>query len=118
MISEEELWLKVFQEETLIGVIQLFELSQIQPDGKTGEVYYVPSQGWQVGTYSFRAELYGTEDEGLVQARLENINVTPEQITETVSWSILLLLIGSALIIAIVTIAIVLSRRRDMLRDS
>jgi hypothetical protein len=116
MISEEELWLKVFQEETLIGVIQLFELSQIQPDGKTGEVYYVPSQGWQVGTYSFRAELYGIEDEGLIQARLDNINVTPEAITQAVSWKTLGILVGAAFITILAIVSLILYRRSNILR--
>ena len=117
MISEEKLRLRVFQEELLLEEIPLLKLSQIQPDGNTGEVYYVPSQGWQVGTYIFQAELYGTEDEGLIQVtQLEHVNVTPEQITKIVSWSTLLLLIGSTLIVIIVTLAIVLYRRRDMMR--
>ena len=117
MISEEELWLKVFQEETLIGVIQLLKLSQIQPDGKTGEVYYVPSQGWQVGKYSFRAELYGTEGEGLIQVtQLENINVTPEAITQAVSWKTLGILVGAAFITILAIVSLILYRRSNILR--
>jgi len=38
MISEEELWLKVFQREVLLEEIPLLKLSQLQPDGMTGEV--------------------------------------------------------------------------------
>ncbi|HEY50301.1 MAG TPA: hypothetical protein G4O20_00640 [Dehalococcoidia bacterium] len=117
VISEEQLRLNVFREEVLLEVIPLLKLSQIQPDGKTGEVYYVPSQGWQAGTYSFQAE-YGTEGEGLIQlTQQEYLNVTPEQTTKIVSWATLLLLIGFGLIAAVVTLAIVLFRRRDMLRS-
>jgi hypothetical protein len=119
MISEEELWLKVFQEERLSGVIQLLKLSQLQPDGKAGEVYYVPSQGWQVGTYSFQAELYGTEGEGLGLMQVtqqEHVNVTLEAITKAVSWQTLGILIGIAFVSILVIVGLVIYRKRDMLR--
>jgi len=117
MISEEELWLKVFQEETLAGLIELLKLSQLQPDGKTGEVYYIPSQGWQVGTYSFQAELYGTEGEGLIQlTQQEHINVTPEIVTQAISWKILGILIGATFIVILAVVGLILYRKRDMLR--
>jgi hypothetical protein len=117
-ISEEQLWLKVFQEESLLEEIPLLKLSQIQPDGKTGEVYYVPPEGWQLGTYSFQAELYGTEGESLIQVtQLEHINVTPEAITQAVSWQTLGILIGAAFIAILVTVGLIIYRKRDMLRN-
>ena len=116
-ILEEELWLKVFQEETLLGLIQLLKLSQLQPDGKTGEVDYIPSQGWQIGTYSFQAELYGTEGEGLIQiTQQEHINVTPEAITQAVSWKTLGILVGAAFIAILAIVGLIIYRKRDMLR--
>ena len=117
MISEEQLWLKVFQEELLLEEIPLLKLSQIQPDGKTGEVYYVPSQGWQLGTYSFYAELYVTEGEGLIQVtQLEHINVTPEAITQTVSWKTLGVLVGATFIAILAIVGLIIYRKRDTLR--
>ena len=117
MITKEELWLKVFQGETLAGLIQLLKLSQLQPDGKTGEVYYVPSQEWQVGTYSFHAELYGTEGEGLIQATQQvHINVTPEAVTQAVSWKILAILIGATFIVILAVVGLIFYRKREILR--
>jgi hypothetical protein len=116
MISGERLWLKVFQEEDFMEVIPLLDLSQFQPDSKIGEVYYVPSQGWRVGKYSFQAALYRTTDESLLQTTLqEHINVTPETITQVVSWKMLGIVIGNAFLLSMVILAIVLYRRRDML---
>jgi len=117
-ISEEELWLKVFQEERLSGVVQLLKLSQLQPDGMTGEVDYIPSQGWQVGTYSFQAELYGPEGEGLGLIQVtqqEHINVTPEAITQAVSWNTLGIIIGIAFISILIIVGLVIYRHRSML---
>ena len=117
MFSEDKLRLKVFQEEVLLEEIPLLKLSQIQPDGKTGEVYYVPSQGWQVGAYSFHAELYGIEGEGLIQVtQLEHINVTPEAITQAVSWKTLGILVGAAFTAILAIVGLIIYRKRDMLR--
>ena len=90
---------------------------RLQADGKTGEVYYVPSQGWQVGTYDFQAELYDTENEGLIQAtQQEHISVTPEAVTQAVSWKVLGILIGVTFIVTLAIVGLILYRRRDMLR--
>jgi hypothetical protein len=114
VILEEQLRLDVFLDGALLEVIPL-ESGQIQPDGNAAEVSYVPSAGWQTGTYSFQAE-YGTEDEGLILSpQTEYLSVTPEQIARTASWSTLLLVLGCAGAVAVVTVVIVLIRRRDML---
>ena len=107
----------VFQEEALLEVIPLLKLSQIQSDGKTGEVNYVPSQGWQVGTYSYQVELYGTEGEGLIQVtQLEHINVTPEAITQVATWKTLRIIVYAALIAIFAIVCLMLYRLRNILR--
>jgi len=119
MISEEILWLKVFLEEELLEIIPLLESSQIQPDGNTGEVSYVPSQGWRAGAYSFQAELYETEGEGLLQVtQLEHINVTPETVTPAVSWKVLGTIIGAAFAAILAIVGLILYRRREMWQDN
>ena len=118
MVSEEELWLRVFQEEVLLEKIPLLNPSQFHPDGKTGEVYYVPPQGWQVGTYDFQAELYDTESEGLIQAtQQEHISVTYAVITHVVGWNTLGVLVGAIFIAILAIVGLILYRRRDALRE-
>ena len=117
IISGEELWLKVFQEETLTGSIQLLKSSQIWPDGQTGELHYIPSQGWQVGTYSFHAELFGAEGENSMQiTQMEYINIRSEAYIQAVSWKILGILISVTFTAILVIVGLIIYRKRDMLR--
>ena len=119
MISEKKLRLNVFLEEVFLEEIPLLTLSQLQPDGNTGEVYYVPLQGWQVGTYNFQAELYGTEGEGLIHStQQEHIVVPPEAITQVVSWKTLGILIGAVFFSILVITGLIIYSKRDMLRAS
>jgi hypothetical protein len=107
--------LKVLFEDELLETVPLLTLSQLQSDGKTGELSYIPSAGWLIGNYSFQAELY--EGESLVQEiPSPQLTVTPEAITRTVSWWILGATVGAATLAIAIVIALVVYRRRDMLR--
>jgi hypothetical protein len=107
--------LKVLFENELLETVPLLTLSQLQSDGKTGELSYIPSAGWLIGNYSFQVELY--EGESLVQEiPSPQLTVTPEAITRTVSWWILGATVGAATLAIAIVIALVVYRRRDMLR--
>lgn len=107
--------LKVLFEDELLETVPLLTLSQLQSDGKTGELSYIPSAGWLIGNYSFQAELY--EGESLVQEiPSPQLTVTPEAITRAVSWWILGATVGAATFSIAIVIALVVYRRRDMLR--
>jgi VCBS repeat-containing protein len=113
---EDSLILKVFFEDQLLETVPMLTLSQLQSDGKTGELSYIPSAGWTTGKYTFQAELY--EGESLVQDMPSPpLIVTPESITQAVSWKILGMVVGVTLILTMAIMAAILYRRRDMLRD-
>ena len=107
--------LKVFFEDEFLETVPLLTLSQLQSDGKTGELNYIPSAGWLIGNYTFQAELY--EGESLVQETPSpQLTVTPEAITKAVSWWILGATVGAATLSIAIVIALVVYRRRDMFR--
>jgi VCBS repeat-containing protein len=113
---EDELVLKVSLEDQLLETIHLLTLSQLQSDGKTGELNYIPSSGWTTGKYTFQAELY--EGDSLIQDMpAPPLIVTPELITKAVSWKTLGIVVGITLLLTMVIVAAILYRKRDMLRD-
>jgi hypothetical protein len=119
MISDERLWLRVIQGETLLETIPLLKSNQLQIGDETGELDYVPSQGWRVGTYSFQVEAYAIEDEGLVLlTHQEHVNVTPEAITRVVSWKVLGIVISIAFLVILVIVGLILYHWRDILRTN
>jgi hypothetical protein len=114
-ISGTRLVMTVFHDGEFLEQIPLLTLSQLQDDGRTGQLYYVPSAGWKIGEYSFRAELY--EGENLIQdTPLEKMTVTPESVTKIISWWTLGAVIGVAMILIIAFLCVVIYRRRDMLK--
>jgi hypothetical protein len=96
--------------------IPLFTLEQLRDDGKTGELNYIPSAGWMAGEYTFRVELYNGED--ILQDTLSHsLVVSSEAVIKVVSWWTLGAVIGIASILIIALLAVIVYRRRDMLRS-
>ena len=94
----------------------LFTLGQLIDDGKTGELNYVPSAGWMAGEYTFQVELY--DGENILQDTLSHsLVVTPEAVIKVVSWWPLGAIIGIAIILISVLLAVIVYFRRDMLRN-
>jgi hypothetical protein len=115
-LPDTRLMLTVFRDGGFLEQVPLFTLSQLQADGKTGELSYVPSVGWELGQYTFRAELY--QGENLIQdTPLQHLTVTPAGTTAVVSWKTLGIIIGAALAVGAIILTLVLYYRRDMLRD-
>ena len=112
---DAQMMLKVFLDGELMEAIPLLSLSQQQTDGETGSLGYIPSEGWRTGIYSFQAELY--EDESSIQnTEQQQFTVTPESITQAVSWKTLGMIICATLIVIAAMIVLIVYRRRDMLR--
>ncbi len=115
-IGQAELWLKVYHEGSLLPEVKLLKLSQLQPDGKTGELGYVPPEGWNLGKYGFVAELCEPGGALIQSTPPEYINVTTEAITKAVSWKTLGVLVAAALIPVAILVGIIIYRRRHLLR--
>jgi hypothetical protein len=114
-IPNNKLIMAVYYNDELLEQIPLLGLSQLQADGRTGQLNYVPSEGWKTGEYSFQAELYEGED--LIQCTpLKKLTVTPESTTKIISWWTLGAVIGVAMLLIITFVSITIYRRRDMLK--
>jgi hypothetical protein len=117
MTPAAELILKVLLEGEPLEEVQLLILSQLQPDRNTGSLSYIPSRGWNDGTYDFQIEL--REGDRVIQSTLpENFTLIQQPATAAVvSWQTLGVIIGIVVLLAILIVGLVLYRRRDMLRD-
>jgi hypothetical protein len=103
--------LKVLLDGNLFETIPLLTLSQLQSDGRTGILVYIPSSGWETGQYTFQAEL--NESKKLVQSTpLVQFAVTPEAIAKTSIWKPLGMIISAVIVVIIVAVLIVLYRRQ------
>jgi hypothetical protein len=116
LTPESELTLKVFFEGELLEERSLLSTSQLAPDENTVSVGYIPSLGWKTGLYSFQAAL--SEGGSFIQSTEQyQFTVTPESITRVVSWKTLGMVVGATLIMITALVAVILYRRREMLRD-
>jgi hypothetical protein len=82
----------------------------------TGSLSYIPSQGWHDGTYNFQAEL--REDGEITQStQPEKFILIQDSTAAVVSWQTLGVIIGIMVVMIALVLALVLYRRRDMLRS-
>ena len=102
-----------------VETVPLLSLGELGTDGLNGSLDYVPPQGWSNGILAFQALLY----EGgrlLDSSNIGKLEVTPEFLAgytvREVQWATLGMIIGAALIASLLTVLIVLRRRRDMFR--
>jgi hypothetical protein len=106
----------LFDDEPL-EQIPLFTVGKLIDDGKNGELNYIPSAGWMAGEYTFQVELYDGED--ILQDSLSHILVVSSgAVTKVVSWWKLAAVIGIAIFLIIILLAVIVYRRRDMLRNT
>jgi hypothetical protein len=109
------LTLKVFRDGEIWEEIPLLTLNQLEPSENSGYLSYVPSAGWDIGTYIFEAEL--REQSGAIHSiEFEKFTLIEESITKAVSWGSLGVIIGGTLVVLLTVLGIVIYRRREMLR--
>ena len=90
-------------------------LSELEGNEISGSIEYKPEDGWDTGTYIFEAEL--KEPSGIVYSiQFEKFTLIEESITKAVSWGSLGIIIGGTLVVLCAVLAIVIYRRREMLR--
>ena len=110
-----KLILKVFYDGELWEEIELVTLNQPETGEDTGYLNYAPEEDWSVGTYIFEGELQ--EQDGIVHSiKFEKFTLIEESITRAISWGSLGIIIGGTLIVLLLVLAIVIYRRREMLR--
>jgi hypothetical protein len=112
---EAELTLKVFLDGETLEEIPLLSLDQLQPGENTGSLSYIPSQGWHDGTYDFQAELH-EGDEITQSTQPEKFILIQDSTAAVVSWQTLGVIIGIMVVLTALVLALVLYRKRDMLR--
>jgi hypothetical protein len=109
-MADVELMLKVSLDGELIEEVSLLSVSNIGEEGAAGILDYMPSEGWQSGTYAFEAELYTGGE--LYAVVMEEMEVTADTEAGEVSWAILGMIIGAALFAIAGTMFYILRRRR------
>jgi hypothetical protein len=96
--------------------VPLLSPEQLQSDGQTGELDYIPASGWEIGEYDFQAKLY-KNDIPAQDYTTQRFTVSAESITTTVSWKTLGILICSILAAGVIIMVTVLYFRRNTLSD-
>ena len=113
--SEALLVLTVFHNSEVLEEKSLGTLSELEGNEISGSIEYKPEDGWDTGTYIFEAEL--KEPSGIVYSiQFEKFTLIEESITKAVSWGSLGIIIGGTLVVLCAVLAIVIYRRREMLR--
>jgi len=106
--------LNVKLDSQLVDTIVLISDSGLEPGVTSGNLDYYPSEGWQIGTYTFYLELY--EDGNFAYGTVgHNLDVTAEQATSSVNWSVLAIIIGITLLVSTIAVFFVVRFRRRML---
>jgi hypothetical protein len=109
------LTLKVFRDGEIWEEITLITLNHLEPGEDSGYLSYVPSAGWDIGTYIFEVELQ--EESGAIHSiQFEKFTLIEESITKAVSWGSLGFIIGGTLVVLLTVLGIIIYRRREMLR--
>ena len=100
---------KVLLNGKLVDEIPVFISTNPSTYQDGGTLDYTPSAGWQPGVYSFSANLT-SGSQTLVPLATKNIQQTIGVSTPIISWTLLAVIIGGALFIGAVIIAIILMR--------
>ena len=112
---EALLVLTVFHNSEVLEEKSLVTLNELEGNEISGSIEYKPEDGWDTGTYIFEAEL--KEPSGIVHSiQFEKFTLIEESITKAVSWGSLGIIIGGTLVVLCAVLAIVIYRRREMLR--
>jgi hypothetical protein len=115
-LDDIKLMMTIFCNGQFMEQVSLLTLSQLQTDGKTGVLDYIPPTGWEIGEYTFRAELY--QNEILVEdTSFEHLTVTSESTTAVVAWKTMGIIISCVVVIGVVILTLVLYFKRSILRD-
>jgi hypothetical protein len=111
-VTDVGLVLKVGLNGEPLESIVLVSPGQLISDSSVNSWDYIPSMGWESGTYVFRAELSGG---GTLYATTseETLEIKTEPVT-MVSWSILAAIIGGVLIAIVAVLVVLLRRRREI----
>jgi hypothetical protein len=113
-IIHDDIILNVRLDGQLVEAITLTPDSGLEPGLTSATLDYFPDGGWQIGIYTFCLELY--EDGNFVYDTVgQNLDVTTEQATSSVNWSVLAIIIGIAFAVGTVAIFMVVRLRRQML---
>ena len=89
-------------------------VSQSVGGNATGSWDYTPSAGWQSGTYTFYVELTGP-DGILCRSEEQNLFVAPS--AAVVNWSVLLVVLSSALFVSGILLSILVYGKRRMYKS-
>ncbi len=101
--------LKVSHEGKLVEEAELISLPILNVGKTTGSQKYIPSGGWQHGTYRFKIELY-SQGKLYAQSTEVEISAEPAKVGAPVNWPLICGIIGGVVIIGIIALLIVRKR--------
>jgi Fibronectin type III domain len=113
-LSQVDLVLKVVLDNSPLEDVPLQSLAQLPAGDTSGNMNYIPAQGWKSGTYTFRIEM---------AAGGQLYTTSPEQqVTVPLVGSVRLVLIseifGAAILVIAGVISLILIRRRRALKEA
>ena len=99
--------LRVSFDNELLEQTEIISLPTLDLGSTSGSYKYVPPQGWQNGTYTFRLELF-SQDKVFAQSLEEEVTGTIPAPATGINWSLVGAIAGGLLVIVL----IIFSRRR------
>jgi hypothetical protein len=114
-LEDYELLLSVSHDDQLLAQVPLLISGQLREDGQTGELNYIPDNGWTAGQYTFQIELY--HGGNLIQtAEFLPVTVESKSTTSGISWMNLGAIIGSVFFAGIIALAAIFYLKRKNIR--
>ncbi len=111
-VNDAELILKASVDGEPVEEFSLFSRSRLVVGITRGSRDYVPSKGWQTGTYSFQTNLYVSGKYYATTTTNNLVEVRAESAVPVTSWALLGAMIGLALISIAGTVFVLLRRER------
>jgi hypothetical protein len=110
-MSNVRLILKVSVNGEPVEEVALFSRSQLGVGITADSRDYVPSQGWESGTYAFQAELYA-DGKSYSSTTEDELEVMAESAVPVQQWAVLAAIIVAIMVLIPVTLVILRRRRR------
>ena len=112
-ISDVDLIVDVWLDDKLMETINVLSINELEKGLSIGSQEYVPASMWKKGVYTFKATLYANGEiySNTIEKKLE---ITKNTAPKVISWGILGIIIITMLPIIVITVFMVLRRRRHM----
>lgn len=112
--ADVALILKVSLDGKPLEEFELLSGEQLKSSRVESSMEYAPTQTWQKGTYSFRAELW-VDGKTPAASTTESLELTEQMLIPVIAWAVLGKIIGAAFVALVITLSVILLVRRKLL---